>query len=338
MLGAFLSLEGFWATLCTEFCWISKRVTQLGYLRKILSFGSFIIESVNHHSLMTKLLVSGSFVIDWIHPMIATWNEFENQAWLDSQLSIRGSESVSQALKQLLAMTDAYDIKLGLREASMAIRHLQLMLAKNACVNLTAIKEPEKALVLHSLDSLLFLKVLQSQNLLLDENQKLLDMGTGGGFPGLTLACCLPCQVTLLDSVGKKVKACSEFADDLLLSDRVQCVHGRLEEYAKVIRCSQDVVVARALAPLDVLLEYAEPYLKRNGYLVFGKGKPDVEELSKAEYVSSLLGYSNVSRETFELPNDMGHREIFVYQKTSRSKVKLPRKNGEARNNPLANR
>ena len=270
--------------------------------------------------------------------MVATWNEFENQAWLDSQLSIRGSETVSQALKQLLAMADAYDIKLGLREASMAVRHLQLMLVKNECVNLTAIKEPEKALVLHSLDSLLFLKVLQSQNLLLDENQKLLDMGTGGGFPGLTLACYLPCQVTLLDSVAKKVKACSEFADDLLLSDRVQCVHGRLEEYAKVIYGSQDVVVARALAPLDVLLEYAEPYLKRNGYLVFGKGKPDEKELSKAEYISSLLGYSNVSRETFELPYDMGHREIFVYQKTSRSKVKLPRKNGEARNNPLANR
>ena len=144
--------------------------------------------------------------------------------------------------------------------------------------------------------------------------------------------------MTLLDSVGKKVKACSEFADDLLLSDRVQCVHGRLEEYAKVIHGSQDVVVARALAPLDILLEYAEPYLKRNGYLVFGKGKPDEEELSKAAYVSSLLGYSNVSRETFELPYDMGHREIFVYQKTSRSKVKLPRRNGEARNNPLAKR
>lgn len=219
----------------------------------------------------------------------------------------------------------------------MAIRHLQLMLAKNECVNLTAIKEPEKALILHSLDSLLFLTVLQGLNLLFDENQKLLDMGTGGGFPGLTLACCLPCQVTLLDSVGKKVKACSEFADDLLLSDRVQCVHGRLEEYAKVIHGSQDVVIARALAPLDILLEYAEPYLKRNGYLVFGKGKPDEEELSKAAYVSSLLGYSNVSRETFELPYDMGHREIFVYQKTSRSKVKLPRRNGEARNNPLAN-
>ena len=269
--------------------------------------------------------------------MVDTWNEFENQAWLDSQLSIRGSESVSQALKQLLAMADAYDIKLGLREASMAVRHLQLMLAKNECVNLTAIKEPEKALVLHSLDSLLFLKVFQSHNLLFDMDQKLVDMGTGGGFPGLTLACCLPCQVTLLDSVGKKVRACSEFAADLLLSDRVQCVHSRLEEYAKVIHCSQDVVVARALAPLDILLEYAEPYLKRNGYLVFGKGKPDSEELSRAEYVSTLLGYSNVSRETFALPYDMGHREIFVYQKTSRSKVKLPRKNGEARNNPLAN-
>lgn len=303
-----------------------------------MSSGSSIIGTIGHLPLMTKLLASGSFVIDWIHPMVASWNEFENQAWLDSRLSIRGSESVSQALKQLLAMSDAFGIKLGLREASMAVRHLQLMLEKNECVNLTAIKEPEKALVLHSLDSLLFLKVLQSHNLLQDENHKLLDMGTGGGFPGLTLACCLPCQVTLLDSVGKKVKACSEFAENLLLSDRVQCVHGRLEEYAKAIRGSQDVVVARALAPLDVLLEYAEPYLKRNGYLVFGKGKPDAEELSRAEYVSTLLGYSNVSRETFELPYDMGHREIFVYQKTSRSKVKLPRKNGEARNNPLANR
>ncbi len=267
--------------------------------------------------------------------MSSNWNGFENQAWLDQPLQKQGSESVSKALKQLLAYIDAYGLKVGLKEASGVLYHLQLMLEKNQTVNLTSIRDSKDALVLHSLDSLIFLSTIE-QYIDFDSNDQVLDMGTGGGFPGIPLACSTNWNVTLLDSVGKKVTACQEFVDKIGLSNQVSCVQARLEDFATEYPGRYKVVCARALASLDVLIEYASPFVGKDGYLFFGKANPDEEELKRASKVSKLCGFENVSRETFELPEGYGHREIFVYKRVTKSKVKLPRRNGEARKNPLA--
>lgn len=259
-------------------------------------------------------------------------------------------------MTELRLLCEANEIPLSEDQAVLVVRHLQLMLEKNRKVNLTAIRDPRVALVLHSFDSLLFSRVVAClgatawtpAGLTLSTIGKgdtagcacrfpsILDIGTGGGFPGIPLACSCPCEVTLLDSVGKKVAACLEFVSALGLDAKVTCVHDRVESFARSHRSLFDFVVARALAPLDVLIEYSEPVVRTGGFLVFSKGTPEIEELENATFVAGLCGFENVSRETFDLPFGMGRREFFVYKKVRKSKVNLPRSVGEARKHQLA--
>lgn len=249
-------------------------------------------------------------------------------------------ESISLNAKRfatkLFEWSDEYDLSLTADQIQLLLTDLKLMLEKNRVLNLTSIREPFDALVLHTLDSLLFLKPLDK---LCNSNRAstLLDMGTGGGFPGIPLACTRPYEVTLLDSVGKKVAACSEFADSLGLSDRISCVHSRLEDFAIDKPHCFNFVVARALSSLDVLIEYATPFLSNKGYLICGKGNPSDAELQNAALSANICGLQLVSRETYELPADYGHREFYIYKIVAASKVMLPRKSGEAKRNPLSN-
>ena len=284
---------------------------------------------------------------------------------------LKGSESLSKATEQLLWYLKSSSIVISPENASQAVKHLASMLKKNEVLNLTAIRDFDEALILHTYDSLLFVDVMrrlgasshkddtaaaqsdvhnsaeerathqtfnESQGVESLSGSRVLDMGTGGGFPGIPVACSTEAEVTLLDSVGKKISACNEFVVELNLGARVHGVHSRLEDFAKfkAERGSYDFVLARALASLDVLLEYATPLCRMGGFVVLSKGTPDAEELAHAEVTADICGIRLVSRETFELPENHGHREFYVYQKVRPSRVKLPRKNGEARKNPLA--
>lgn len=256
--------------------------------------------------------------------------------WLESHVSDDSTLSCFKAISDLVSSSQVFGIELDTNRAAGVVRQLQLMLEKNKVVNLTSITEPHDALVLHSLDSLLFLPIIEEVTDI-SPDLEILDMGTGGGFPGIPLACCLDARVTLLDSVGKKVKACQEFVDALELSNRVICVHNRLEDYARDTRNRNryDVIAARAVASLDVLIEYATPLLAKGGCLVLSKGFPSEEEFDHANKASQICGLKRVFHEQAELPDDFGHREFFVYKKFAPSRVKLPRKTGEARKNPL---
>lgn len=174
-----------------------------------------------------------------------------------------------------------------------------------------------------------------SPNLAASPSLHLLDMGTGAGFPGIPLAVATGSQATLLDAVGKKVAAVSAFATALNLSN-VTVVHERLESYAIAQRGNFDLVVARAVAPLGILLEYARPFLHIGGSLLVTKGTPSDEELSTGSSVASKLGYQLVARQDLELPHSLGHRSIFHYEVVSKSTIKLPRQMGLAKKNPLA--
>lgn len=257
---------------------------------------------------------------------------------LDAPILEGFSYSYSQAISDLVSYCSLYSIELSDKQALDLVTELHLMLKKNKGVNLTSIREPEKALILHHVDSLLFLPVIQRVLNGSLESVRILDMGTGGGFPGIPLALVSNASYVLADSVNKKIKACREFSESLGVSSRVSCVHGRLEDLAREssLNSSFSCVVARALASLDILIEYATPFLSMGGFLVLSKGVPDAIEISNADSVSKICGLRLVSRETFELPHNYGHREFFVYEKVNSSKVRLPRKVGEAKNNPLA--
>lgn len=258
-------------------------------------------------------------------------------SWLENQIVSDSSVTAKDTLRMLENLSEQYSLGFSQHQLLLVMHHLYLMYQKNAFINLTSIRTMPDGLILHSLDSLLFAKVID-EYIALDSYALALDMGTGGGFPGIPLAAVSNFNVELLDSVGKKVNACNEFVEEMGLKDRVHASHARLEEFVKETGRAFDIVTARALAKLDVLIEYAEPYVKRDGYLFFGKANPDAQEIRDAKMVAKICGFEIVSRETFELPDNFGHREIVVLQKISKSKVRLPRKNGEAKNNPLSAR
>lgn len=258
-------------------------------------------------------------------------------SWLENEIVSDSSVTAKDTLRMLENLSEQYSLGFSQHQLLLVMHHLYLMYQKNAFINLTSIRTMPDGLILHSLDSLLFAKVID-EYIALDSYALALDMGTGGGFPGIPLAAVSNFNVELLDSVGKKVNACNEFVEEMGLEDRVHASHARLEEFVKETGRVFDIVTARALAKLDVLIEYAEPYVKRGGYLFFGKANPDAQEIRDAKMVAKICGFVIVSRETFELPENFGHREIVVLRKISKSKVRLPRKNGEAKKNPLSAR
>ena len=235
---------------------------------------------------------------------------------------------LSDELRELL---HSYGLDCGEREASLLLGHLGLVIEKNKVVNLTRITSPSEALVLHVLDSLL---PLCSEHVRMGEKDRYADMGTGAGFPGIPLGIMTGASGLLLDSVGKKVSAVNEFIGELGLSN-LSAVQTRVEDLDRSLLGTFDFVFARAVAQANVLLEYATPLLGMGGRVVLEKGRPEEAEIVAADSAARLCGLIPVSRETFELPNGLGHREILIYEKHGRSRVKLPRKAGVAKREPL---
>ena len=232
-------------------------------------------------------------------------------------------------LDKLISLIDGKNLKVTADQARLCLQHLLYVEQVNHVINLTRITDLDEALVLHILDSLMLLPVLP------DSCTSYLDMGTGAGFPGIPLAICTSAQGTLLDSVGKKVNAVQTIADELGLRN-VSTAHDRLESYALSHTFDFDVVVARALASLPVLLEYARPFLKIGAFFYVMKATPERDEIIAGKKVCKMLGYSFKQRVEFDLPNNLGHRLIYIYEVVTKSSIKLPRQNGLARKKPLA--
>lgn len=226
----------------------------------------------------------------------------------------------------------AYGVVVDETEAGQQVAYLDAIYAENERVNLTRIPYGEEALILHVVDSLLVFRLDDS----IDEDSKIIDIGSGGGFPGVPVAVHSLAYVTLLDSVGKKMDAVVRALTTAGIMDEVETKAGRAEEIAKARRGNYDVALARAVAPLEVIIEYAAPFLKNDGKLVAYKSELDSEELESGLLVADALGFDIVSRETFLLPQGLGKREVLVFQSVRESSVKLPRRNGLARKKPLS--
>ena len=230
---------------------------------------------------------------------------------------------------ELLELSSSLDIVFSRESAELCVEHLLYVVQVNEYINLTRITDLHEALILHILDSLTLNRFIPQGV------SKVLDMGTGAGFPGIPLAITNDVSIELLDSVGKKIKADNAFIKQLEL-DNVQGFHDRIESYANTQRGSFDLVVARALAGLPILIEYATPFLSTNGSLLVSKGNPSVEEFETGLKVAKICGLELRDNFEFDLPNNLGHRQILRFQRVSAPSVKLPRANGEARRNPLA--
>ncbi len=228
----------------------------------------------------------------------------------------------------------SYGIRANENQLTRLLTHLDLVVEKNKIINLTRIIDPAEAIIRHTVDSLLLLPTIE--RLGISTELRFVDIGTGAGFPGIPLTIMTESKGLLIDSVGKKVAAVNEFCKALGLDHLVQGKAIRAEELARSSARSFDIVTARAVAELGVLLEYASPLLKKNGHMVVSKARITEEEIAHGEKVGDIVGLHLVSRETFELPNDQGHREILAYVHDTKSRVKLPRNTGMAKHHPLA--
>ncbi len=232
---------------------------------------------------------------------------------------------------QLIYELGSYGIDCEENQAELLIKHLLLVIEKNKVMNLTRIVDIHEALSLHVVDSLLPLACLDVRMSL---SNSFVDIGTGAGFPGIPLGIITGASGLLVDSVGKKVKAVNEFIYELELP-RLTALHSRIEDLDSSLLRRQDYVFARAVAQANVLIEYSAPLLSLGGVLVLEKGNPKPEEIEHASRAAQICGLEFISRETFELPHNLGHREILLYQKVGEPSIKLPRQAGTAKRNPL---
>lgn len=228
-----------------------------------------------------------------------------------------------------------FDIESTEYQTFQLLEHLRLLFAINESLNLTRITSYEESIVKHLLDSALFVHILRKHQLMPQEPY-FIDIGTGGGFPGIPFTILTP-QATgvLVDSVSKKVKAVNNFVKLLKLNDRISTSDQRCEDIARLDKNPFNLVLARAVAPLPVLIEYAAPLLQRNGYAVFSKGNPSDEELKDADYAAEICGCFLLQKEFITLPENAGERSLFIYQKIKDSAINLPRRNGVATKKPL---
>lgn len=232
-------------------------------------------------------------------------------------------------IDELRSVIEAYGFELEDGQARLCVEHLLYVLQVNESINLTSITDVHEGLVLHILDSLVFVRFVP------EDASRFLDMGTGAGYPGIPFHVVTGCSGVLLDSVGKKVTAVELITRQLGLSG-LSCVHDRLETCALDEGESFDVVLARAVAPLPTLVEYASPFLVQDGILIASKGIPSNDEIRSGDRAASLCGLERTETEMFDLPDGSGRRTLFVYTKVSQPSVALPRANGMAKQHPLA--
>lgn len=203
--------------------------------------------------------------------------------------------------------------RLGLTYPPDAVERLALygdrLLEKNQVMNLTAITDPCQVARLHFLDSAC---LLPSKAL---HGRKVIDVGTGGGFPGLVLKILDPSiRLTLLDSLGKRIDWLQEVCEELGLHD-VVCLKGRAEETArqKTHREQYDVAVSRALASMPMLAELCIPYVKPGGLFLAMKSNKTDEEIEAAEPIIQTLGGDKPFVMDYQVPGtDIWHRIVTV--------------------------
>lgn len=199
----------------------------------------------------------------------------------------------------------------------------------NSHTNLTAIKEPNEIYLKHFYDSLTLQKVIN-----LKDSKKLLDIGTGAGFPGMVLAIMFPnLTVHLMDSNHKKIDFLEELITRLQLKN-VKTIYARSEEYAKLHKEEYDIVTSRAVAELRILLEISFPLLKLNGNFIAMKSLVE-EEIACAKDTIDILGGNLEECITFELPNQTGKRTIVKIKKIKVTPLMYPRNYGTIRKKAL---
>ena len=211
--------------------------------------------------------------------------------------------------------------------------YYEMLTEWNKVMNLTGITEYGEVNEKHFIDSLSIVKVIDMSKI-----DKIIDIGTGAGFPGMPLKIAFPhLKVTLLDSLNKRIKFLDAVIDELKLEE-IKTIHGRAEDYARKeqYRENYDLCVSRAVSNLSTLSEYCLPYVKKEGVFISYKSGDIEEELLKSKKAIQILGGRVEDVVKFSLPETDIHRSFVKIRKTSATKNKYPRKAGLPAKEPLS--
>lgn len=199
----------------------------------------------------------------------------------------------------------------------------------NAVMNLTAISGEQDVARLHFLDCAALLTMADFKG------KKVIDVGTGAGFPGLPVKIACPdTELTLLDSLDKRVKFLKDCCQKLELQD-VNCIHCRAEEAPKEYRAGFDIAMSRAVARLNLLCELCLPMVKKGGVFISMKGTDCAEEIKEAEKGIALLGGRVLEKRDYTIPGtDISHSAVII-KKVADTPAKYPRRWAQIKKQPL---
>lgn len=196
----------------------------------------------------------------------------------------------------------------------------QLLIEQNKVMNLTAITEPDEVVIKHFVDSISLFSAVNPE-----KGEKILDLGTGAGFPGIPLLITRPdINLTMVDSTAKKLAYVASAVEKLGLE--AETLHARAEEAGKNpnYREQYNIVCSRAVAALNVLCEYCLPFVKVGGVFVAMKSAKAEEEIALAKNAIKTLGGEIIEKKTFTL-SDGGERNLIIIKKISQTPPKYPR-------------
>lgn len=226
------------------------------------------------------------------------------------------------------------DIEITGRQAEQFQTYYELLTEWNQKINLTAITEYKEVVEKHFIDSALLMRCEKFRE---RKGKRVLDVGTGAGFPGMVLAILCPeTSFVLIDSLRKRVDFL-ELVIETLQLENVQVFHGRAEDFGRNedFRNRFDFVVSRAVAELPLLLEYCIPFVRAGGYFVSYKGRRYDEEIESAENAFEKLSCHLEAREQFSLSEEQSERFLLFIENEGNTDNKYPRKAGKPKKNPL---
>lgn len=240
------------------------------------------------------------------------------------------SEEIQSTEKMLKEGASCFSADLDEIKLQRLVKYKELLLEWNQRINLTAIEDEKDIVVKHFIDSFSIIPYLKSGN------ARLIDIGTGAGFPGIPVKiACEGVEVVLLDSLAKRIGFLDAVINELALQ-KIKAVHGRAEDFGvrPDYREKFDVSVARAVAGLPVLLEYCLPFVKTGGIFIAMKGS-STEEVESAGKALEVLGGRIEEIKEMTLPFSDIKRNIIIIKKYRQTPTKYPRKAGRPLKEPL---
>ena len=220
--------------------------------------------------------------------------------------------------EQIIEIFGKYGIKIDEKQAKTFVLYYNFLIQENEKFNLTAITEPNEVIIKHFLDSVLAADEIS-------KGAKVIDVGSGAGFPGIPLKIVMPdLDITLLDSLQKRVNFLNQ-AINLLNLTKITAIHARVEDFAQKNAQKYDFALSRAVAPTNTLSEYLIPLVKIDGKIIMYKSNKLEEELKNSENAIAFLGGKIQRIKSFEIIEENATRKLLIIKKIKNTPKGYPR-------------